>query len=132
MALTMNAGRQNLLYAVQAIDFATLGASGDIDAIELPVGAMIVSGALSVSVASDDSSTATVSVGLSGTAVDTYLAATSVKSIADTPLTGGTLAPAATPITMTVTPAFAGGDATEGTARLVVAYVIDGRATEAN
>ena len=130
MAITINAGRQNLLYAVQEIDLATLGASGNYDAVELPSGAMFVSGALSVSVASDDSSTATLSIGVSGGAVDAYLAATNVKAIADTAITGGSLAPLATATTLTVTPAFAGDDATVGTARVVVAYVIDGRATE--
>jgi hypothetical protein len=131
MALIMNAGRQNLLYAVQEVDLATLGASGDFDAVELPAGAMFVSGALSVAVASDDSSTATLSIGVKGGAVDAYLAATNVKAIADTAITGGSLAPLAVKTTLTVTPAFAGDDATVGTAYVVVAYVIAGRATEA-
>jgi hypothetical protein len=130
MSISKNAGRQNLLYAVQTIDLATLGGSGEYEAIDLPVGAMFVSGALSVAVASDDSSTATLSAGILGGSATAYVAATNVKAIADTALTGGSLAPLTGGQTITVTAAFAGDDATVGTANLVVAYVIDGRATE--
>jgi hypothetical protein len=130
MAIVKNAGRQTLLYAVQTIDAATLGGSGEYEAIDLPVDGMFVSGALSVAIASDDSSTATVSVGILGGSATGYLAATNVKAIADTALTGGSLLPLTGGQTITVTAAFAGDDATVGTINLVVAYVRQGRAIE--
>jgi len=127
----MNAGRQNLLYAVQNITQAALAnTDGAYDAIELPAGAMIVSGALSVVTAWDDGTAATLSVGISGGAADAYLAATSIQAIADTALTGGTLAPLTAKTTVNVTAAFTDEDATVGEANLVIAYLIEGRANE--
>jgi len=131
MAITVNAGRQNLLYAVQNITQAALAnTDGEYNAMELPSGAMFVSGALSVVTAWDDGTASTLSVGISGGAADAYLAATSVQATGDTALTGGSLAPLSAKQTITVTAAFTGEDATVGEANLIVAYIIDGRATE--
>ena len=133
MAITKNAGRQNLLYAVQTIAFDAIDADGAYDAVDLPVGARFISGALVEDVAFDDGTGTTLSVGISGGAADAYLAATSVQQGAGTTtaLTGGNAAALAAKQTINVTVAYTDDDATTGQATLIVAYVIEGRAVEA-
>jgi hypothetical protein len=134
MAIIKDAGRQNLLYATQKITQAMLAnTDGAYDAIDLPPGARFVSGALVEDVAFDDGTASTLSVGISGGAADAYLAATGVQQGAGTvtALTGGSLALLPSGQTINVTAAFTGEDATVGEVTLIVAYIIDGRSTEA-
>ena len=132
MAIVKDAGRQNLLYVTQSITQAMLAnTDGEYDAIDLPVNARFVSGALAVDTAFDDGTAATLSVGISGGSATAYLAATSIQATGVTALTGGDETLLTAGQTITVTAAFTGEDATVGEATLIVAYIIDGRATEA-
>lgn len=131
MAIVQNSGLQWPLYAVQRVTQANLAnVDGEYDAIVLPAGAMIISGSLVVSTAWDDGTAATLSVGIKGGAANAYLAATSIQAIAVTAFTGGTLVPLTASQTVTVTAAFTDSDATVGEAYLVLAYVVNTRATE--
>lgn len=132
MAIVKDAGRQNLLYATQKITQAMLAnTDGAYDAVDLPPGARFVSGALAVDTAWNDGTAATLSVGISGGSATAYLAATSIQATGVTAFTGGDEALLPSGQTINVTAAFTGEDATVGQATLIVAYIIDGRGTEA-
>lgn len=98
------------------------------DVIPLPVGARVVAGELLVKVISDDSSTATLSVGDSASAAR-YLAATSIKTVARVALVPTTFVSGGEPIRITL--ANAGANATVGKVRVNVQYVVEGAADEA-
>ena len=134
MSIVKDPGRQNLLYTTAKVTQAGLAnTAGEYDVLDLPAGARIVGGSLVEDIAFDDGTATTLSVGISGGSATAYLAATSVQAGAGTvtPLTGGTLAKLAAVTTVTVTAAFTGADTTVGEATLIMAYIIDGRATEA-
>jgi hypothetical protein len=102
-------------------------AAGIFDVIKLPQNAVIVGGDLVVETASNDSSTATLKAG-DDADDDRYLAATSIKSAARTALTLTGYKTDGSPIRITL--ANAGGDATVGTVRVRVEYVIQGKMDE--
>lgn len=97
------------------------------DAIHLPKGATVVGGSVDVLTASNDSSTATIEVGDSGSATR-YLGATSIKTAASTPLVPTGFVGSGEDIRLTV--ANAGGDATAGKVTVRVLYTIQGRGNE--
>lgn len=97
------------------------------DLINLPQGAIVVGGQMMVTTASNDSSTATLKIGDSVTD-NRYLAATSIKTPASTAFTLTGYEPAG--LNLRVTLANAGGDATAGTVRINVFFILNGRANE--
>lgn len=97
------------------------------DVINLPQGAVVVGGDLVVETASNDATTATVSVGDSGSAAR-YLAATSIKAAGRTALVPTGYRGAGENLRITV--ANGTGGATAGKVTVRVAYVIPGRAHE--
>ena len=106
----------------------TLAAGGAFDVINQPGSAVVIGGDVTVETASNDTGTATIAVGDAGSATR-YLAATSIKAAARTPLVPtGYNNTAGDNIRVTV--ANANGDATAGKVRLTVQYIILGRAHE--
>lgn len=97
------------------------------EVINLPQNAVVIGGQIMVTTVSNDSSTATLAVGDSATA-NRYLAATSIKSAAATAFTVTGYEPAG--LNLRITLANAGADATAGTVRINVLYIIKDRANE--
>lgn len=93
----------------------------------LPFGAQVVGGDLAVITASDETGTSTVSVGDSGSATR-YLGATNLKAAARTALVPTGFQNTTTGIRITV--ANANGDATVGSFRIHVTFMINGRVLE--
>lgn len=113
---------------IAGVSKAFSAAAPVMDVINLPMGAIVVGGDVTVETVSNDSSTATIAVGDSSTA-NRYLTATSIKSAARTALvptgfrnTSG--------LNLRITLANAGGDATAGVVTVRVLFIIDGRADE--
>jgi len=102
--------------------------AGVFDVIGLPINSMVVGGELIVETASDDTGTATLSVGDSGSATR-YLGATSIKSAARTALVP-TGFMNSSGLDVRITLANANGNATVGKVRLHVVYVIKNRQNE--
>lgn len=102
--------------------------TGTFDVIALPVNSQVIAGDLVVETASNDSGTATLSVGDSGSATR-YLGATSIKSAARTALVPtGFMNSSGLDIRITL--ANANGDAIAGKVRLHVTYVVKNRQNE--
>lgn len=97
------------------------------DIINLPQNAVVVGGQMIVTTVSNDSSTATIAIGDSVTA-NRYLAATTIKTAASTALTITGYEPAG--LNLRVTLANAGADATAGTVRINVFFILKDRANE--
>jgi hypothetical protein len=97
------------------------------DIIGLPPNATVTGGDITVSTASNDSGTATISVGDSGSATR-YASAVSTKSAARTALTPTGYVGSGENIRITL--ANANGDATQGTVTVRVQYVVSGRVNE--
>lgn len=103
-------------------------ASGTVyDVINLPLNAQVIGGDIVVRTVSNDSSTATMSVGDSGSATR-YLGATSIKSAARTALVPTGFLGAGENIRITL--ANATGDATTGKVCITVLFIIKDRADE--
>lgn len=102
-------------------------AAGVFDVINLPAGAVVVGGEMVVETVSNDTGTATISVGDSSSATR-YLAATNIKAAARTALTlTGYRSDGAS---IRITLANQNGNATTGKVTVRVQYVIPGRAHE--
>jgi hypothetical protein len=99
-------------------------ATGVFDVIPLPAGTRVVGGELIVEVVSNDTGTATLSVGDATSAVR-YLGATTLKTAARTALVPTIFVSTGEPIRITL--ANANGDATTGKVRLNVTFVKDGK-----
>lgn len=97
------------------------------DVIALPPNAVVVGGDIAVEVASDDTGTATMSVGDSGSATR-YLGATSIKSAARTALVPTGYRGTGEDIRLTF--ANQNGNAANGKVSVRVSYIITGRANE--
>lgn len=102
-------------------------AAGVFDVIGLPPNAVVVGGDMTVETASDDSGTATVSIGDSANATR-YLAATTIKATGRTAL--GPTGYRGSGEDVRVTFANAGANAANGKISLRVQYIVTGRATE--
>lgn len=97
------------------------------DAIPLPPNAVLVGGDVSVEAVSDDTGTATIAIGDSGSAVR-YLAATTIKTAARLPLVPTGYRGTGEDIRMTL--ANANGNAANGTVTVRALYIVTGRANE--
>lgn len=112
-----------------AVSTAFKAASGTVfDVINLPNNAIITGGSIHVTTVSNDSSTATMSVGDSGSATR-YLGATSIKSAARTAIVPTGYLGAGEQIRITL--ANATGDATTGDVEVEIMFIIQDRMNEA-
>jgi len=102
--------------------------AGVFDAIALPVNSQVIGGDITVDVASNDTGTATISVGDSGSATR-YLGATTIKTAARTALVP-TGFMNSSGLDGRITLANANGDATTGKVRVRVSYIIKNRQNE--
>lgn len=102
-------------------------ASVAVGAIGLPQNAVVIGGDVTVETASDDTGTATISVGDSGSAVR-YLGATSIKAAARTALVPTGYRGNGEDLLLTL--ANANGNAANGKVSVRVHYLVTGRAQE--
>lgn len=103
------------------------GASAAYDVIPLPYGAQVIGGDVVVLTVSDDTGTATMSVGDSASATR-YLGATSIKAAARTALVPTGYQGLGESIRLTV--ANQNANATTGRVRTTVLFTVEGRASE--
>lgn len=130
MTTLIDHGRQYPLAVVQKVAFDdTLTAGAIAITIELPPGAILLRGSLDVTTPSNAAGAATLSVGLSGGSATAFLAATDLKTAANTAFTGGagSFYPNGAKITLT---AAAGAGATAGVAYVIAEYVVVNRGNE--
>lgn len=130
MTTLVNHGRQYALAAVQKVNFDDVTTAGlSAIQIELPPGAIVLRGSLDVTTPSNASGAGTLSVGLSGGSATAFLAATDLKTAANTAFTGGAgmYLPNGGKITLT---SAANTTATAGVAYVIVEYVVVGRGNE--
>lgn len=131
MAITKNSARQGPITAICAFTFDKLTSGAYAAAIDLPGGAIVLSGALTITTAFNSGTTDKFSIGDkvgSAAATDTTYAAQSAD------YTTGLIAVVPTgtkytePATVGVRWDGAGTAADAGAGRLVITYVVDGRA----
>lgn len=123
MAITKNSGRQEVIAARVAIDGATLGAAGLNEAIDLPEGAIVLSGTLNVTTAFTGGVDITLAVSGGGCTLSATDADTGVSVNALT-VDGSTVGAGGDTIDVTS----AGTTPTGGAAELIVQYIVAGRA----
>ena len=99
-----------------------------LDVINLPQGAIVVGGDMTVLTVSNDSGTATLAIG-DPTTPTRYLSATNIKALARTALTI-TGYEGATGENIRITLANQNGDATTGKVRITVSYIVKNRVNE--
>lgn len=119
MAITLNPSRQEPSLAYVEFSLADLSAGVALDAIRLPVGAVVISGALVVTTVFNGTSP-TIAVG-DATTGNRYLAATAVTGLGRTALVPTGFVHTATQPAVKVTLAVTGSPTT-GAARLEVMY----------
>lgn len=122
----------NLVDTMMAVDgtvraFNATGALSLFEMVPLPPNAIVIGGDVTVETASDDTGTATVSVGDSLSAAR-YLAATSIKAVGRTPLVPTGFRGNGEDIRLTF--ANQNGNATVGRVSVRVTYVVTGRSNE--
>ena len=122
------AGRQTVLIAEQPFDYTELDTAAAVVAVDLPPGAIVTGGHINVNTAFD-STTNTVSIGDTGSATR-YGATVDLKTLGATALTGVPFYNS-TGLAVQLTYAETGAATTAGAGTLVVEYVIEGRANEA-
>ncbi|MCP4210877.1 MAG: hypothetical protein GY764_05300 [Halieaceae bacterium] len=126
MAYHKDAGRQTTLQAVANFEFPDLTDAVALEIMDLPYGAILLSGNLVVTTTFNSATSDTVAVTGSAT-----LAATDVTSAARTALTGvGAGVPLSAPGTVSVTWDGTGTAPTQGAGYVQLEYIIDNRATE--
>lgn len=126
MAITKKSARQSPTVAIVTINLGDYTSGTAAAAIGLPANAIVTSGHLVVDTAWDTGTSAAIVVGDSGTA-NRYLTSTSIKTAGRTALVPtGYKYTTASDIKVTITDT--GTAATVGSARLIVEYIVDGRA----
>jgi hypothetical protein len=127
MPITLNSGRQDILSAVQDINFGDMVSGVAQDAVELPNGAIVIGGALAVETPFNSATSDTLAV--TGVWGETLLAATSIAAAgvaALVPSNGKAKTNAAASVKATWTGA--GAAPTAGKVRIIVNYVVTSRA----
>ena len=128
MAITKNVGRQELVAAYVDINLADVTTATDIAALDLPVGAVIVSGALVTTEAWNSTTSDVMDVG-DATTQNRYLNDGDIRALAArVPLVPTGFVHTATQNTLTVRWVSGGGTPTTGKVRLEVQYYVKGRA----
>jgi hypothetical protein len=126
MSITKNSNRQTPLVAMVEVSLADIASGVAAAAVELPGGAIVVGGDVTVITPFDSGTTDVIDVGDSGTA-NRYLNDGNIAAAGRIPLVPtGYVTENIGDINVTVTSV--GTAATEGTVRLTVEYVVEGRA----
>ena len=118
----------DVMVATNGVSQTFKATAGIFDVVALPVNSQVTGGDLTVDVVSNDTGTATLSVGDSGSATR-YLGATSIKSAARTALVP-TGFMNSSGLDVRITLANGTGDATTGKVRLRVSYIVKNRQNE--
>lgn len=127
MPITKNKGRQSPIDAFVEFTFADIVSGTAADAIDLPVGAIVVGGDIVVTTAFNSGTSDVIVVGDSATA-NRYYASASIASTGRNPLVITGYKTLATTNKVRVTWTGVGTAATAGAIRLRVAYIVDKRA----
>lgn len=127
MTITKNTGRQEVVSAYVEFTFAAIPTTATAyPALDLPVGAIVVGGDLTVTTAWDTGTTATLAIG-DATVSNRYLAATDLKTAARTALVPTGFTHTSVDNVLKGLTALVGTAATAGAARLRVDYIVKGR-----
>jgi hypothetical protein len=127
MAITKNAGRQELVTAYVDINLADLTSAADVAAIALPVNAVIVSGSLTTTEAWDSTTSDVMDVG-DATTQNRYLNDGNIRALAaHVALVPTGFVHTSTQPNLTVRWTSGGGTPTTGKVRLAVTYYVKGR-----
>lgn len=128
MPIKKNDSRQEIILAYVDIGFADIPTTATAyEALGLPVGAVVVGGAIVVKTAFNTATSAVVAVG-DVTTANRYAAAVDLKTAARTPLTLTGFTHSSVQNMLRATPTYVGAAATAGAARLEVQYYVEGRA----
>ena len=128
MAITKNSGRQELISAYVDINLADVTTATDLAALDLPVNAVIVSGALVTTEAWNSTTSDVMDVG-DATTQNRYLNDGNIRALAArVPLVPTGFVHTATQPALTVRWVSGGGTPTTGKVRLEVQYYVLGRA----
>lgn len=128
MPITKNSGRQELVAAYVDINLADVTTGVDVAAMDLPVGAVIVSGALVTTEAWNSTTSDVMDVG-DATTQNRYLNDGNIRALgARVPLVPTGFVHTATQPALTVRWVSGGGTPTTGKVRLEVQYFVKGRA----
>ena len=127
MSITKDSGRQDRLVAMVEIGFADIATGVAAAAVELPGGAIVVGGAVTVITAFNSGTSDVLDVGDSVSA-NRYLNDGNIHTAGRIPLVPtGYVMPNAGDVSVTLTAV--GAAATAGSVRLEVEYVVEGRAS---
>lgn len=128
MPITKNSSRQEIITAYVDIGFADIPTTATAyDALGLPVGAVVVGGAVVVKTAFNTDTSAVLDVG-DVTTANRYANDVDLKVAARTALTLTGFTHTAVQNMLKATPVYVGAAATAGAARLEVQYYVEGRA----
>jgi hypothetical protein len=127
MAITKNAGRQELIVATVDIGFADLVSGSDIPAIDLPRNAVVTGGDVVVTTAFNSATSDVFDVG-DASSQNRYLNDASIAATGRTALVPTGFVTTATQPNLTVRWVGAGAAPTAGAVRLTVQYYVKGRA----
>lgn len=128
MAIAKNSGRQELVHAYVDINLADVTTGVDVSALDLPVGAVIVSGALVTTEAWNSTTSDVMDVG-DVTSQNRYLNDGNIRALAArVPLVPTGFVHTSTQPALTVRWVSGGGTPTTGKVRLEVQYYVTGRA----
>ena len=128
MPIKKNDSRQEIILAYVDIGFADIPTTATAyEALGLPVGAVVVGGAIVVKTAFNTATSAVLAVG-DVTTANRYAAAVDLKTVARTALTLTGFSHSAVQNMLRATPTYVGAAATAGAARLEVQYYVEGRA----
>lgn len=127
MAITKNTSRQEIVSAYVDFTYASVPDTATAyPALDLPVGAIVVGGDLTVTTAWNTGTTATLAIG-DATTSNRYLAATDLKTAARTPLVPTGFTHTSAENILKALTALVGTAASAGAARLRVDYIVKGR-----
>lgn len=127
MTIKKNDSRQEIIVAYVDIGFADVPTTATgYDALGLPVGAVVVGGAVVVKTAFNTATSAVLDVG-DGATGNRYLNDVDLKTVGRTPLVPTGFTHSAVQNMLKVTPTYVGAAATAGAARLEVQYYVEGR-----
>lgn len=128
MTISKNSGRQELVAAYVDINLADLTSAADVSAMNLPVGAVVVSGALVTTEAWNSTTSDVMDVG-DATTQNRYLNDGNIRALgARVALVPTGFVHTATEPALTVRWVSGGGTPTTGKVRLEVQYYVKGRA----
>ena len=127
MAITKNAGRQEVISAYVEFTYASIGTTAvAVAALDLPVGAIVVGGDIVVTTAWNTGTSAVLDVG-DATSANRYANDVDLKTAGRTALVPTGFTHTSADNVLKVLPVYVGTAATAGAARLRVDYIVKGR-----